>query len=538
MKESLMNTLTLRVVARFERILTARYKEKKKVRSEDGGMTTVYLYSDRAIAERNKNKAERLEKLRGKIHKLTAQVKKDLKSEDPDVCLVALAIACIQDSSERVGNEASARGEKNDSGKPHVGVTGWKKSHISFKNGTAILNYIGKSGIKQHKVISDKAIVSALKNAYEGCTEDSLFSYEGGRVDARKVNSYLDKFGVTAKDLRGLRANEELIKALKAIRSKGGKLPEDKKEREEKLKKEFDTAVDEVADILGNEAKTLASQYLVPGLADQFKSDGTVLEKLTEALNAKATKQASEEQLRSPSTHYRVMCSNCGTVLRQCRCYSCDKTIFYEECSKCKEATKHASEESVVLKWLEHSRMVDWFEKRTILHINLVQKYCRKIEDYDPIRFAGLSEQAKDHDQSKYEEPEREPYVYITWQYYCKDHGKKFDAPKDLEKQMSKATEHHVKANPHHPEYHSLEDVNFINREDRDKPPDKIVDATKMPDMDIAEMSADWMAMSDEKGTKPKDWADKNVNVRWKFTPEQVDLIYELLELFPSYAAI
>jgi hypothetical protein len=57
-----------------------------------------------------------------------------------------------------------------------------------------------------------------------------------------------------------------------------------------------------------------------------------------------------------------------------------------------------------------------------------------------------------------------------------------------------------------------------------------------MPNMDIAEMAADWMAMSEEKGTEPKDWADKNVNVRWNFTPKQVDLIYELLELFPSYA--
>jgi hypothetical protein len=180
--------------------------------------------------------------------------------------------------------------------------------------------------------------------------------------------------------------------------------------------------------------------------------------------------------------------------------------------------------------------MSSWFEKRTNLHINLVKKYCRKIEAYDSVRFVGLSEQAKEHDQSKYEEPEREPYIYITWQYYCKEHGKKFDVPKDLETLMSKATEHHVKSNLHHPEYHSLEDVDFNNRGDRDKPPKKAINATEMPNMDIAEMAADWMAMSEEKETEPKDWAGKNVNVRWNFTPKQVDLIYELLELFPSYA--
>lgn len=37
--------------------------------------------------------------------------------------------------------------------------------------------------------------------------------------------------------------------------------------------------------------------------------------------------------------------------------------------------------------------------------------------------------------------------------------------------------------------------------------------------------------MGREKGTSPKDWADKNVGPRWKFTPEQVKEIYGLIEL-------
>ena len=57
-----------------------------------------------------------------------------------------------------------------------------------------------------------------------------------------------------------------------------------------------------------------------------------------------------------------------------------------------------------------------------------------------------------------------------------------------------------------------------------------MVDATKMPDLDLAEMIADWLAVSEERGTDPKDWADKNVNIRWKFDDEQKDLIYELIE--------
>ncbi len=95
---------------------------------------------------------------------------------------------------------------------------------------------------------------------------------------------------------------------------------------------------------------------------------------------------------------------------------------------------------------------------------------------------------------------------------------------------MSKATEHHVKNNKHHPESSCEKEVGLINREDRDKPPKEMVDATNMKDLDIGEMAADWMAMSKEKGGTPKEWADKNVNIRWKFTDEQKDLIYELIE--------
>lgn len=177
-----------------------------------------------------------------------------------------------------------------------------------------------------------------------------------------------------------------------------------------------------------------------------------------------------------------------------------------------------------------YDEMVDFFNKRTNNHIELVRKYCKKIEEYNNDKFSGLIESGKIHDQSKLENPEKEPYIWITWQYKCKDNGEKFEIPENIKEKMSKATEHHVKNNKHHPESHQEKEVNLINREDRDKPPKEMVDATKMTDLDIGEMVADWLAMSDEKKTNPNDWAKKNINIRWKFTKEQESLIYELIE--------
>ncbi len=189
--------------------------------------------------------------------------------------------------------------------------------------------------------------------------------------------------------------------------------------------------------------------------------------------------------------------------------------------------------------------MIQWYEERTRKHIMLVQKYCRLINAWEEARFnhgfilvtdpsfggtgIELNEIAIGHDVSKLIYPEVYPYIWITWNYKCKDEGKEFLMPDYIKIHAGEATFHHVKNNPHHPEYWD-DEVKMEKREDRDIPTRwSLANATKMPDIYIAEMVADWLAMSEEKGTSVKNWADKNVNIRWKFTDEQKNLIYELI---------
>lgn len=248
--------------------VVAKYKSKKRVKTEDGDTMTVYEYSDRQIAQRHKDKAKRYDKLKGKIGDLRAKVKRDLKSSDPETMLTALAVALMDHTYERVGNDESAKDG-------HFGVTGWQKKHISFGKKTTI-NYVGKSGVKHKKEITDAGLKKALRDAYEAVEGDDteILSWEGGKVSAEKVNAYLKDFGVTAKDIRGFHANSEMMDRLKAQRK--GKLPEDKKEREKQLKEEFKKALEETADAVGHEAATLRSQYLVPGLEEDYLDNGKV----------------------------------------------------------------------------------------------------------------------------------------------------------------------------------------------------------------------------------------------------------------------
>jgi DNA topoisomerase-1 len=332
--------------------VAARYKQKKKVRSEDGGETTVYVYSEKQIAHRNREKAKRIEKLSKSIKGLRTKVKKDLRSSDPETMLTALAVSLMDHTFERVGNEGSAE-------EGHVGVTGWQKKHVSFGSKGCSIKYTGKSGVKHEKKVTDAGIRRALKDAYEAMDDDDscLFHWDGGKVTADKVNSYLEPFDITAKDIRGYHANDQMRSALKSVRSGGKKLSEDKKAKEKQLKEEFKKALEETAESVGHEPSTLKSQYLVPGLEESYLKDGTILDKLGSLITEsdarhglswddKAMVWVDEvtgerkdpiEWSLPKNSHYQVLCKNCGSVLRQCRCYSPDRVTLYEDgpCPEC-----------------------------------------------------------------------------------------------------------------------------------------------------------------------------------------------------------
>lgn len=172
--------------------------------------------------------------------------------------------------------------------------------------------------------------------------------------------------------------------------------------------------------------------------------------------------------------------------------------------------------------------MREHFESRTKAHIKLVQEAARELAKWHPDIGAKLVAQANDHDRCKFKDPEAKPYVFISWQYKCKDDGVDFSPPGDIDEMMKQATYHHVKNNKHHAEF--WDDDAQINERNRDAIPDRPTDASKMDIVSLAEMVCDWYAMGIEKGNTAKSWADKMVGTRWKFTDDQVEKIYEFID--------
>jgi len=165
----------------------------------------------------------------------------------------------------------------------------------------------------------------------------------------------------------------------------------------------------------------------------------------------------------------------------------------------------------------------DFFDKRTNKHIERVQNAAKKIVDeYE--EYSELLEQVKDHDASKFEEPEMTPYVELTW-------AKKEDPKAESTKEMNDATMHHIKNNKHHPEYHNKDkaDIDSTNRDESIE----CISASNMDDISIAEMVADWQAMSEElKTNTSREWYNDVKDKRWSFSKKQEKLIDKLLTVF------
>lgn len=165
------------------------------------------------------------------------------------------------------------------------------------------------------------------------------------------------------------------------------------------------------------------------------------------------------------------------------------------------------------------SELEKFYGERTERHINLVNKYVDLIKD----NFEEFTDVEFDsHDASKYEEPEYTPYIHITWQYKCEKDGNEYNPPDGMEEKMKEVVKHHYMNNRHHPEFWIEGDIDEMEMP---------LNVTKMSDVAIAEMVADWCAMSEELGNNtPKEWADDNIGVKWDFDDDQKKLIYKLID--------
>lgn len=159
-----------------------------------------------------------------------------------------------------------------------------------------------------------------------------------------------------------------------------------------------------------------------------------------------------------------------------------------------------------------NKEMEIFFINREKYHRLLVKKNLLKMQGHLGLSLELLNEVAMRHDQSKFTEPERTAYMWMSWMYHCKNSSILFQYPEGVEAVVLEGWQQHIHSNAHHPEAHSHLDL--------------------MSELDILEMVCDWTAISQENNINNgscMEWAILNIDKKWCFSTMKKDQIFAII---------
>jgi len=267
------------------------YTEKET--SESGG--TIYRYNPEHIDARWKDKVSKLKLLEKNIERLRTQYNKDLSSEDLRTRAEAAVVGILDDTSQRIGNEESVKEYKT------YGVSTFKVKHLTFSGSKTTFKFVGKDQVKQDVETSNSKITSVLKELVKGKKDDDfVFEIDGTKIWDRAINRYLEKFDISAKDLRGFQANRIMKEKLK--------------------KKDFKEALEETAKEVGHEPATLKNQYLDPALVKKYIKKASISVRALDFLPFRGSPQDitdNEQQMSQEPVDPNLNVSNILPKVRQ-----------------------------------------------------------------------------------------------------------------------------------------------------------------------------------------------------------------------------
>jgi len=154
----------------------------------------------------------------------------------------------------------------------NYGLTTLKKSHFKSVGSSIRISYVGKKNMRQVKTITYAPLVKLLKELYKATTSTGyIFKYykyeirggfsprllerKGGvRISSTGVNTFLRKYGMTAKDFRTFHATKMMRACVTG-----------------NTKQKVGVCVAGIAKKLGNTAGVCKGSYIDPKVYEQYK---------------------------------------------------------------------------------------------------------------------------------------------------------------------------------------------------------------------------------------------------------------------------
>jgi DNA topoisomerase-1 len=228
-----------------------------------------YRYHAMWRAERDSTKYHRLLDFAAVLPSIRRRTRRDLMG--PACCrprVLATVVELLARTYIRIGNEEYARKHHSH------GLTTLQDRHVKVRGGHLHFSFRGKSGVFQSIEIEEPRLAKAVRECQD-LPGQTLFQYrdDQGRVrsvSSSDINNYLREVTgaeFTAKDFRTWAGTLAAAQALDRL-----ELPESKTA----VNRVIVTAIDRVAEALGNTRAVCRGSYIHPGVIESFR-DGTTL---------------------------------------------------------------------------------------------------------------------------------------------------------------------------------------------------------------------------------------------------------------------
>ena len=228
-----------------------------------------YRYHQRAVKRGELRKYYRVRQLGRELPRIRRVLAVADRARTMDLARVAggvlrlIAEGCFRPGSDRYTKENRS-----------FGITTLRKSHVTLRDGIAIFEYRGKSGVAQRQTIADPRLVRFIASLMKS-PGARLFRYERDSkwndLDARLLNDYLREslgFPYTAKDFRTwggtLRAATVLAELGPAKSVTEGK-------------RNVNTVMRLVSAELGNTPTICRKSYVHPVIVERYLDDGSTI---------------------------------------------------------------------------------------------------------------------------------------------------------------------------------------------------------------------------------------------------------------------
>jgi DNA topoisomerase-1 len=230
----------------------------------DSRMRKQYLYHPRWQEAANLEKFVRLADFGKALSSIRRKVQTRLKGNElTRERVLAGMIAILDATSIRVGHEEYVKANSS------YGLTTLRNRHLVLEKGTALLRFVGKSGVRQELAVKAKECIRLLRQCHR-LPGAHVFQYVDGmgrrrRATAADVNEFLQELTgepFTAKDFRNWAASALVI---------GNLFRQKDEERITQRKRNIRDAIKQAAQLLGNTQATTRKYYVHPRILESYE---------------------------------------------------------------------------------------------------------------------------------------------------------------------------------------------------------------------------------------------------------------------------